>query len=389
MSKYAKKAIVLAVLSIICLVFVSNDYFLYSTPVAIITDVVDKKTDTKTGFDGNHEYKEKYYEQTITATVKNGDLKGKKVIISNTYAKSQVYDQKYTKGDKVFLERVEKISQKDKTLTNSDSPQNGAKGAEYTAIITETKRDFYIAFALIIMLGFFIFIGGREGILTLVSLGANLVCFYFVLILYFKGVNILAMCIPMSIIFTAMLLIFMYGKNKKTYLSFAATIISVLVTTVIAAVVMLFSKRIDYDFMDYLIQPYDQHDANMIFLSEILICSMGAIMDVVVTMIATIDEISLNKTEIITGKEIWSICRSVGDEIVGTMISIMFFTNMASGIPFFLLSMRNGVAILTIIRYNSFFELARFLTGSIGIVTALPISALVAYLYYKRRSKTC
>lgn len=389
MNKNLKKAIILGILSIVCLIFVSNDYFLYQTPIAIITDASSKISDTKKGFDGNHEYKEKYYEQTLEGTIKNGKLKGQKVQISNTYAASEVYDQKYSKGDKVFLEQVEKISQKGSqkdSLTNSDS---AAKPATYTAVITESKRDFYIAFALIIMLGFFIFIGGREGALTLVSLAANLVCFYFVLILYFKGVNILAMCIPMSIVFTAMLLGFMYGKNKKTYLSFAATIISVLITTLIAAVVMLFSNRIDYDFMDYLIQPYDQHDANMIFLSEILICSMGAIMDVVVTMIATIDEITLNKKEIITGKEIWQICRSVGDEIVGTMISIMFFTNMASGIPFFILSMRNGIAIPTIIRYNSFFELARFLTGSIGIVTALPVSALTAYLYYKRRAKKC
>ena len=364
-----KKLYRILALIIICvaiLALVKNNAFLYSKPVATITQATDRKEKTSTGFDGKREYKEEYYFQDITARIDNGTNKGEKVRLKNTYGKSQVYDTKYRKGDQVFIESLK-------------AHENG----NFTAVITGTKRDFYVALALMLMVALFLIIGEKEGVMTLASLAINLVFFWFVLILYFKGYNILLMCIPMAVIFTALLLVFMYGKNQKTALAFVSSMISLAITTVITALVMHFSGNIDYDFMDYLIQPYDQTDANYIFLSEVLICSMGAIMDVVITIVATVDEIVRLRSGDFSSKEILSTSRKVGDEIVGTMISIMFFTNIAAGLPFALLSMRNGIALTTVMRYNSFFEIARFLIGSIGTVLAIPVSAVVCILWYK------
>ena len=108
-------------------------------------------------------------------------------------------------------------------------------------------------------------------------------------------------------------------------------------------------------------------------------------MDVVVTMIMTVDQIS-ETAEAPGRKEFISSCREVGDDLVGTMITLMFFTNIAASMPNIILSMRNGIGFRTILRYNSFFELARFLTGSISVVLAIPISGAIAIYYYR---KTC
>lgn len=362
---YQVLAIIIACFAII--MFVKNDAFLYKTPVASVTSVHNTKEEPKTGFDGKREYEEAYYSQVIKAKVLNGKNKGKIVTLKNEYGNSLVYDSKYKKGDQVFIESL---------TTSKDG---------LTAVISGSKRDYYVALALTIMTALFLIIGEKEGFITLLSLAINLIFFYFVLVLYFKGHNILLMCIPMAIIFTALLLFSMYGKNRKTLLSFVASMIALVLTTLITVITMHFSGNIDYDFMDYLIQPYDQKDANYIFLSEVIICSMGAIMDVVITIIATIDEIvTLRKGEF-TSKEILASSRKIGDEIVGTMISIMFFTNIAAVLPLAIISMRNGIALTTVLRYNSFFEIARFLIGSIGTVLAIPVSAGVAILYYRKR----
>ena len=147
---------------------------------------------------------------------------------------------------------------------------------------------------------------------------------------------------------------------------------------------MQFSGRIDYDFMDYLSQPYDQHTANLIFLSEVLVGGLGAVMDVVVTMVMTVSEI-VRTGEHVTRRSLIQSCRRVGDDLVGTMINLMFLTNIASCIPSFILFMRNGIHFKTILHYNVFFELARFLTGSIGTVLAIPVAAFIAIGYYERR----
>ncbi len=53
--------------------------------------------------------------------------------------------------------------------------------------------------------------------------------------------------------------------------------------------------------------------------------------------------------------------------------------------------MRNGIAVLTILKYHVFCELARFLVGSIGVVLFIPISGFLAAYYYKqqRKAKKC
>ena len=363
------RGIIIFIIAALAITFVKFNYFLYDDTIATIETVKTTEIDTQKGYEGR--YEEKYYNQQLIGEIKNGNFKGQKVYMENKCTKSGVYDTTYHKGDDVFIEKL-------------DNSKNG----KITATVSSPKRDFYVATAIVSMLGFFILIGGSKSMLTVLSLALNLGCFYIVILLYFKGFNILLLSIPMVIIFAAMLLLFMYGRNIKTLLAFAATVITTTITIIIAIISLKFSDNIDYDFLEYIIEPYDPLDAQNIFLAEILVGCLGAVMDVVVTMIVTIEEITLANPNI-DKKSIIKSCRNVGDEIVGTMIAIMFFTNLASDIPFFILSMRNGIAIRTILRYNYFFEIGRFLTGSIAIVLAIPIASLIGIMYYKRRIKKC
>ncbi len=343
-----------------------NDYALYHKTIANVTSTQQSYLQTETGSDGTYEYPEKLYRQDITAVIKNGRYRGKTVHIRSEYSQSQVYDTKYKKGDSIFI----------------DTLKQGHSGL--TASAVSVKRDYLITTILTALFGLFLLVGGNLGILTILSLVLNMIAFYWVLVMYTKGVNILFMTIPMTIFFTGMLLLFMLGKNEKTLIALLATLATIGITTLLSAVVMQFSGRIDYDFMDYLSQPYDQHTANLIFLSEVLVGGLGAVMDVVVTMVMTVSEI-VRTGEHVTRRSLIQSCRSVGDDLVGTMINLMFLTNIASCIPSFILFMRNGIHFKTILHYNVFFELARFLTGSIGTVLAIPVAAFIAIGYYERR----
>ena len=360
-------------IGIAIIIFVINDYNLYSTPIGKISNIKETYQKTEQGYDNNYKYNEKYYTQKIAATIMNGSQKGQTIILENTYGESCVYDTKYSVGNDVFIENIKGISENQKYITGS---------------ISTTKRDYFLVVVLVLLFGLFLIIGGKHGALTIASLVINMVAFYYVLLLYTKGYNILVLTIPMTIFFTLMLLFFMYGLNEKTWIAAAATLATATFVWVIAAIVLHFSGQVDYDFMDYLTQPYEQNDANLIFLSEILVGSLGAIMDVVITIVMTVNQIVITAPDS-SIKALKKSCRNVGDDLVGTMINVMFFTNIAAIIPFFILSMRNGIEFKTIIRYNVFFELARFLTGSIGVVLAIPISGFSAIYYYKKKVKKC
>ena len=138
--------------------------------------------------------------------------------------------------------------------------------------------------------------------------------------------------------------------------------------------------------MEYLVHPYEPTDALMIFLSEILVGCLGAVMDVVVTIVMTCDQIAETSSDA-TYRDYIASLREVGDDLVGTMVNLMLFTNIAACLPAFLLYMRNGIALRTILHYNVFFELARFLTGSIGLVLAIPIAAALSIYWYDRHGR--
>lgn len=368
----ALKLAVLALAALAVVVFVKYDYSFYDQTIATVTAVEERETETKTGFDGTYEYEEAYLTQELTLTVRNGQYKGETLSSENSCTASGVYDTRYEKGDDVFVENLEEGPAAD-------------GGFLLTGSVTGLKRDYFVALVLALLFALFLAVGGREGALTILSLILNMLCFYWVLTLYLKGVNLLLMTVPMALFFTAMLLFFMHGFNRKSLIALAATFCSVAVTTLIAWLVLRAGGSVDYEFMDYLIQPYEQRDADLIFLSEILIGSLGASMDIVVTITMTVDQITAHNPRI-TAKELFQSCRTVGDDLVGTMISIMFFSNVAAAVPFIILSMRNGIAFATILRYHSFFEIARFLTGSIGIVLSIPAAAGIAVWYYTRKT---
>lgn len=359
------KAIILLLMTAAVFLLAKNDYALYDQTIGTIKAVETVETDSRKSFDGKREYEEKYYEQTLTIKVRNGVHKGGEMQAKHICTSSGVYDTTYKKGDDVFVEKIE-----------------AGEDGIFTCNVTETKRDYVVATVAALLFCLFLLVAGKEGAMTIVSLVLNVAAFYVVLRLYLNGHNILFMTIPMVVFFTAMLLIFMYGWNRKTWVSLIAVLLTASMTTGIAALALYFSE-VDYNFMEYLIQPFDPVDAGYIFLSEILIGALGAIMDVVVTIVMTVDQITLHNPEA-DRKSLWKSCRTVGDDVVGTMLGIMFFANVAASIPFIMLCMRNGFSFLTILRYHSFFELSRFLTGSIGIVLAIPVAAFVSVMWYSR-----
>ena len=129
----------------------------------------------------------------------NGIHKGKTVRLTNTYAESTVYDTKYKAGDDVFVESLESSS--------NDGPLIGK--------VAGIKRDHYVVLVLTLLFGLFLLIDGKKGTLTIFSLVLNMIVFYYMLVLYNHGTNILALSIPMVIFFTAMLLFFMHGISEK------------------------------------------------------------------------------------------------------------------------------------------------------------------------------
>ena len=92
--------LILFITFIAIFIWTNNNYNIYKSTIAKVVSVSESLNKTEEGPDGRVE---NYYNQVITAKVKNGELKGETVTLKNTYSSSMLKDEKYKKGNDLFI----------------------------------------------------------------------------------------------------------------------------------------------------------------------------------------------------------------------------------------------------------------------------------------------
>ena len=356
------KYLSIIIISLMTICFFYNNYFLYDTEIATINSIDEVFEGEEKGPNGDIE---KNYTQNIVATIKNGEFKDKEVIIKNKYSSSLVYTDKYKINDDVFISK--KVD----------------KNGDITGTITGLKRDKYIVIIIVIFILSLILVGKKTGGLVLGGLLINVGVFYIMIQLYSKGINILFLSVLATFIFSTAFLIISSGINRKTLVAITITLVSVAIVTLLSIIILQYTGGLEYEFMEYLPKPYDTLDADYIFISEIMIGGLGAVMDIAITIVTTVNEL-IDKNPYISKTDLKNSCTEVGNDVMGTMINVLFFTNLAGCIPIFALSIKNGIKLTTLLTTYIPFEIARFLTGSIGIVITIPIATYLSIRSLKR-----
>ena len=346
---YMKKIVLILILSIITLIFIYNDDFLYSSPIMKITNIEEINEDISQNALG---LKEKHYIKKIHGVITNGKEKSTKKVVKYEETYSSVITDRYRVGDKVILDGND----------------------------INLKRDFYLALMIVIFINLIYIVGTYKGLLSIVSVILNLIVFYIGLYLYFKGINLLFLCVIEMIIFSILSLILASGVNKKTLSAVISVIISTVVMLLLLLIVVTITnyKGINFNELSYLTVPIED-----IIMPELLIGSVGAIMDVAITISSSISEL-IDKDKNISSQVLNKSAKEIGKDIMSTMSNVLFFTYLCAGLPIFVLAHRNGFSMYNYITTNFTLELSRFLIGSIGIVITIPISAFVSIKLMKR-----
>ena len=128
------KYLSMIIISLMMICFFHNNYFLYHTEISKIDSIDEVLEGEEKGPDGDIE---KNYTQNIIATIKNGEFKGKKVILKNKYSSSLVYSDRYKINDDVFISK--------KVNKNGDITGNitGLKRDKYIVTVSYTHLDVY------------------------------------------------------------------------------------------------------------------------------------------------------------------------------------------------------------------------------------------------------
>jgi len=344
-----------------------NLYWLYSTfqyknyqePLGKITKISSVKKEESVD---SHQNRDILTTQKINLTMLS-TYKDKQLTISNTYSQSNIKDQQYKKGDIVFL-----------SIKNNDLSQ---------ATIIDTKRDTGLSLLVLCFVLLLLFIGRKSGSASLLGLIVNTGLFYVLLLIYehSSSQSLIWLCLLFFPIIVSSTLIISNGWNKKAKISILTTLSSTLITFIIGVSILtlLNHKGLHYEEMELITRP--QH---LLFISSLLIGTMGASMDISITLSTSMNEIAKQHHKI-SQMSLYKSGIQVGSEVIGPMINIMFFSYLSGSIPLMIIFLRNDMSFNYTFPISLSLEMTRALIGSIGIVLTIPITSFIASHLLTRR----
>lgn len=359
-----KKIVYLLIILISCSLFfaVYFDFELYKTPIAKVIKVSEQNIST-----GNDKYVEQNLTLKVVNTTKNMGEKGSIIKVKNRYEIEKTYGEEYKKGNYLF---IDKTNQNGKDLYS----------------ISGQKRDYIIAFLIIVLVDLLLIIGGKQGLLTVMGILVNSMLFIGGINIAGSGENFIWFVILLMIIFTFGIIFLVNGKSRESLAASIATLLTVSIIGVLCFVVIEFAPNIKYEFLDYMPEPYTVSMANGLLLSEMLVGALGAVIDIAVTIIAATKEI-VEREPAIRQVGLLSSVRAISDDITGLMINVVFFTNVAVILPVAVLGMKNDFSLWSVVGNHGFFLLIRFLVGGMGIIAAIPLSTYIGSIFFKGKNK--
>ncbi len=263
-------------------------------------------------------------------------------------------------------------------------------GQEEWIFIEYNRSDTLIWFGIIFLLLLLIF-GKSKGLSTIVSLAFTIFAIFSVYIpSILKGYNIYLSTFVISIFLIFMSLLIMNGANKKTICAIVGNIGGVAVAALIAIVmnhILNITGIVDEDYA-FLMSAQLKSPINLIAIvwGGIVIGSLGAIMDVAMSISSAMNELAENMEERTFAKLLKS-GMNIGRDTIGTMTNTLILAYVGSSLATVLLMIVYNKNTLFLFNMEMIVvEVLQAIVGSLGILFAVPATALFsAYIFTKEK----
>jgi len=248
---------------------------------------------------------------------------------------------------------------------------------------------------LYVLIGLFLLVllyfGGKKGLYAIVALLFTATMFIFVMIpCIFNGIHAMGVAIVCAIISCVVSFLLIGGFNQKSLVAIIGTMMGIITAGLIAYIFgkLTFLTGINMDKgtqVVYVALEYGVKIKGLLFAS-ILIASMGAVMDVSMSIASSMQEIyELNQR--ISFRKLFESGMSIGKDIMGTMANTLILAFMGGSLGLMLILWGYNMEFIQLINMPFLsVELIQGLAGSIGIVLTVPFTALIAGFLYTRKN---
>lgn len=309
--------------------------------------------------------------QDVTIEITSGKYKGDILEIENHLSDNEAYNIEVESGDRVVV-MIEEY------------------GDGYDAYISDYLRSNYLLYLTIFAIALVLLIGRLKGLKSIISLGLTIVAVVYILLpQILKGANPVPISIMISIGVTIITIFLVGGINSKGLSAILGTISGVVIAGIISYVVgksahLTGLSAEEATMLIYIPQGIEFDFKNLLF-AGIILGSLGAVMDVGMSISSSIEEV-YKANDSLTAKELFESGMNVGRDIMGTMINTLILAYTGTSIPILLVFMAYETSMTKIVNLDIIAtEVVRSLSGSIGLILTIPITAIISSILIKRK----
>ena len=266
-----------------------------------------------------------------------------------------------------------------------DAPEN----VEPYYTLYQYDRSVGLGVAVAIFLLLMLLVGGEKGFYATLALAFSLVFLLKITVpvIYSGGSTILA-GLAMVLVSTAVTVFLIYGLSPRGVLGIGVVLAGEFVA---CGLFLLFSlllhlsgfKSSDAENLLVAAQNTGLNISTVLFAAT-MIASLGAVMDVAVSLLSALWEVRLADPDI-TGRGLWRAGLRMGRDMIGTMSNTLIFAFAGGSLTTLLVLMTYGTDPVQLLHSDYIaLEMAHGLCGTCAVILTVPLASLVSAAVYPK-----
>lgn len=314
--------------------------------------------------------------QKFNVTLLEGVDKGEIVEVSLPVYMDDEYNVNAKVGDRVVVYKT------------FDNYGNDEMQLQYYISDVDKRVELYImgiGFVILVLL-----IARKNGLKALFALIVTVAFIIQVFIpAIFKGYSPILFAVLTAVFSSLVTIYFTVGTSKKFFIALLGVIGGVLIAGILSYIFTYRMRLNGFLDSDLLASAYLLKNIKMkeLIPAGVIIGSLGAVMDVAVSIASSINE--LHETDPnMSKKSMFKSAINIGHDIIGTMINTLILAYIASALFTLLLIyiQANDYPLIRTLNFQDIaVEIMRSICGSIGILVAVPLTAYIGTMIYKKK----
>lgn len=247
-------------------------------------------------------------------------------------------------------------------------------------IVDKTRKGFLL-FLAILLIGLIILISRKDGVRAIFGLIWTILTLVILFIPRIAaGTDPVIVTTVAVAIFVIPSLLISHGFNKKTYISIAGILISVVAVGILTKIAISFTglTGINQEETMYLNVERDLINLLDLLTAGILIGTVGVLDDIVISQTSSVVEL-VKANSSLTVLAIFQRAMNIGRDHINAIINTLFLAYLSTSLPMMILIYQQKIPWqIALEREFIATEIIRILVSTIGLVIAVPLSTILA-----------